>query len=226
MADEAQKQPYHTPSAMPMIVRHKEKAILFMDARNIIKGQESFNNGSEWKSDFGYKEMIDFFNEQYQIIRGYYYDGAPHKSQMSDDRKKFYRLMRQWGYTLRLKEIDFSKKNPSQKGVDIYLTTDMISLAYENAYDVAILASGDGDYVALIDLVKSKGKKVWVTSFGCCISEKLRECADKVLLIEKIEKMQRVIRPPQIQTPKDLNNKSNNTTHHVNKGISAPGTTR
>jgi len=107
--------------------------------------------------------------------------------------------MRHAGITLRLKEIDFQKPNPSQKGVDIYLTSDMISLAYENAYDTAIIASGDGDYVALVELVKSKGKKVWVLSFESCLSERLRECADKVLIIENIQELHRCAKKSSIE---------------------------
>jgi len=170
---------------------YKEKAMIFIDARNLIQGEKEHNSRTSTNYRFGYKQIMDFFNSKQNVIRGYYYDGAPHKSQRSKDRERFYRFLRHWGYTLRLKEIDFKKPNPSQKGVDIYLTSDMISLAYEDAYDVAIIASGDGDYVALVDLVKSKGKKVWILSFECCVSERLRECADKVFLVEKISQLQR-----------------------------------
>lgn len=168
-----------------------ERAIIFIDARNLIEGEKAFCSKEGKQSSLGYKELMDYFSSQFHLIRGYYYDGAPHKSQLSAGRKKLYQLLRQWGITLRLKEIDFQRPNPSQKGVDIYLTADMISLAYENAYDVAIIASGDGDYYALVELVKSKGKKVWVLSFSLCLSESLRECADKVLLIEQLPLLQR-----------------------------------
>lgn len=168
----------------------KNKAIIFFDARNLLGGQKEHRNLGN-KSDFGYKEIMDYFNKDFDVIRGYYYDGAPHKSQWSTEREALYHHLRKCGITLRLKEVDFTKSNPSQKGVDIFLTSDMISLAYENAYDIAIICSGDGDYVALIDLVKSKGKKVWILSFKVCTSKLLRECADKIMYIENIPDLHR-----------------------------------
>jgi len=183
-----------------MAMINQERAVIFFDARNLIKGQETFREKGYF-SNFGYREIMDYFSRQFHIIRGYYYDGAPHSSQLSEDRKKFFRLLRQWGITLRLKEIDFNKHNHSQKGVDIYLTSDMISLAYENAYDIAIICSGDGDYEALIELVKSKGKKVWVLSYECCTSQKLRECSDNVLFVGKIDSLHRY----KAKNSKDLN---------------------
>jgi uncharacterized LabA/DUF88 family protein len=167
-----------------------EKAMVFFDARNIIKGQEEYRK-TGGQSDFGYPEIMEFFRKRFNVVRGYYYDGAPHRSERTKGRQSFFDVLRRTGITLRLKEIDFSKPGHSQKGVDIYLASDMISLAYENAYDIAILVSGDGDFVALVDLVKSKGKRVWVLSFACCISELLRESADKVLSIERIPELHR-----------------------------------
>ena len=169
----------------------KERAMIFIDARNLIGGEKLYNHQNQKNHRFGYKELMAWFGEKFHLIRGYYYDGAPHPTQRTKDREKLYHFIRQQGITLRLKEIDFQKKNPSQKGVDIYLASDMISLAYENAYDTAIIVSGDGDYHALIELVKSKGKKVWILSYKVCLSGKLRECADKVLLIENIPELQR-----------------------------------
>jgi len=41
-----------------------------------------------------------------------------------------------------------------QKGVDVKLAIDMIALARIQAFDVAILVSGDSDFVGLAELVK------------------------------------------------------------------------
>jgi uncharacterized LabA/DUF88 family protein len=141
--------------------------------------------------DFGYLEIVEFLKRDYQVIRGYYYDGAEHHSQRSTGKRQFFDLLRKLGITLRLKEIDFAKPNHSQKGVDIFLTADMISLAYEDAYDVAVLVSGDGDYEALVELVKSKGKRVVVISFRNCLSIRLRECADQVVYFEDTRALDR-----------------------------------
>ena len=158
MAEEIKKE------CKPVLAISQERMMIFIDARNIYEGQKNYNKIPGTKYVFGYQEMMNFFAEKYRVIRGYFYDGAPHKNQRSEGRCSFFNELRRSGITLRLKEIDY-EHNPTQKGVDIYLTADMISLAYEGAYDIAVILSGDGDYVALIDLVKSKGKK----SMGCLI---------------------------------------------------------
>mgnify|MGYP006279750077 FL=1 len=168
----------------------EERAMIFIDGRNIIQGQKTYRKEGN-RSDFGYSELMEYFAIHYKVIRGYYYDGAPHPSQYTPEREKLYNFMRRCGITLRLKEIDFSRPGHSQKGVDIYLAADMISLAYENAYDSAVIVSGDGDYCALVELVKSKGKKVTVLSFACCLANTLSEVADQVLLIENIPDLHR-----------------------------------
>ncbi|MFT4309175.1 MAG: NYN domain-containing protein [Candidatus Woesearchaeota archaeon] len=164
----------------------KERIIIFVDARNIISSQKNYNILNKKSVIVGYPELIDYFSKDNSFIRGYYYDSAPHKNHLTKERKKFFAFLRNNGFTLRLKELDFNNNHVSQKGVDIFLTADMISLAYENAYDIALIVSGDGDYVALIDLVKSKGKKVWVLSFKSSLSDKLRDCADKVFVIDNM----------------------------------------
>lgn len=161
-----------------------EKLVIFIDARNIKSSQDNYNRENKADFIFGYKELMNYFKNRYNLIRGYFYDGAPHISQQSEERRRFYQELRNMGITLRLKELN--NKYPTQKGVDIFLASDMISLAYEDAYDVAIILSGDGDYTALIDLVKSKGKRVWVLSFAKSLSNSLRECADKVLIIDNM----------------------------------------
>jgi uncharacterized LabA/DUF88 family protein len=158
-------------------VRAVERIIIFFDARNIKSSSEMM---TDWL--FSYSGFIDYFARNAHVVRSYFYDASPHPTQYTNARKKFYSHLRSLGTSLRLKELD--PKHPTQKGVDIYLTADMISLAYEDAYDVALIVSGDGDYKALVDLVKSKGKKVWVASFSASLSNALREVADKIILIE------------------------------------------
>jgi uncharacterized LabA/DUF88 family protein len=51
------------------------------------------------------------------------------------------------------------------KGVDIALTKDMLSHAFRNNYEIAVLVAGDGDYLPLVEEVKRLGKLVYVWFF-------------------------------------------------------------
>jgi uncharacterized LabA/DUF88 family protein len=48
----------------------------------------------------------------------------------------------------------------AEKGVDAALVTDLLSLAWQRAYDVAVLVSGDADYIPAVEYVQEQGLKV------------------------------------------------------------------
>ena len=73
-----------------------------------------------------------------------------------------------------------------EKGADVALVTDLLSLAWEDAYDLAILVSGDADFIKAVDKVKSKGKRVWIASFKDALSGDLRRCADKIVFLNDL----------------------------------------
>jgi ferredoxin len=47
-----------------------------------------------------------------------------------------------------------------EKGVDAAMVTDMLSLAWQDAYEVAILVSNDADFVPAVERVQERGVKV------------------------------------------------------------------
>jgi uncharacterized LabA/DUF88 family protein len=47
-----------------------------------------------------------------------------------------------------------------EKGVDAALVTDLLSLAWQRAYEVAVLVSGDADYIPAVEYVQAQGLKV------------------------------------------------------------------
>jgi uncharacterized LabA/DUF88 family protein len=47
-----------------------------------------------------------------------------------------------------------------EKGIDTAIVTDMISLAWEKAWDVAVLVSSDHDYIPLVEFLNNKGLRV------------------------------------------------------------------
>ncbi len=70
--------------------------------------------------------------------------------------------------------------------MDVALVTDMLSLAYKNAYEVAILVSGDNDFLQAVDEVKHSGKRVEIAAFDSSIGKELRDMADDYTSIEQI----------------------------------------
>ena len=52
-----------------------------------------------------------------------------------------------------------------EKGVDTAIATDMIRLAWEDSFDIAVLVSSDADFVPLAEFLDQKGKRVIQAGF-------------------------------------------------------------
>lgn len=81
----------------------------------------------------------------------------------------------------------------AEKGVDAALVTDLLSLAWQNAYDVAILLSGDADYIPAIEYVQSQGLKVINAAWPHKGYELQGACWATFSLTELIPKLTRTI---------------------------------
>ncbi len=66
------------------------------------------------------------------------------------------------------------------------MAIDLLALAWEGAYDVAIVFSGDVDFVGAIEHVKKKGKNVEVLAFRNSCSSELRDTALRTTFFEDI----------------------------------------
>jgi uncharacterized protein (TIGR00288 family) len=69
-------------------------------------------------------------------------------------------------------------KNGRSKGVDITLATDMLTHAHHKNFDIAILITGDGDYVPLVEAVKREGCRVVLWALESGLSPALKKAAD------------------------------------------------
>jgi uncharacterized LabA/DUF88 family protein len=71
---------------------------------------------------------------------------------------------------------DGDMRGTEEKGVDTRIVTDMISLAWANAYDVAVLVSADRDFVPAAEFLQTKGIKVIHGCFPPKGSELSQKC--------------------------------------------------
>jgi uncharacterized LabA/DUF88 family protein len=113
-------------------------------------------------------------------IRAYYYT-----SLVGDDNKLSATEDALWriGFTPRVFKKD--RQREKTKGVDIALTTDVLTNAFLNNYEIAVLLAGDGDYVPMVREVKRLGKEVYVAFFGSTgLNPKLRLESDQYFDIE------------------------------------------
>jgi uncharacterized LabA/DUF88 family protein len=82
-------------------------------------------------------------------------------------------------------------RGTEEKGVDTSIVKDMISLAWVDAYDVAVLVSADRDFVPVADFLQTKGIKVIHGAFPPKGSELSQRCwgnFDVTKLMPKFQK--------------------------------------
>ena len=91
----------------------------------------------------------------------------------------FYSRLRTIGYTV----ILGPKKVPgrSQKEVDVQIAVDLVSGAYTNLSDIALLASGDGDLAPAVRKLRSMNKTIEVASFRKQFSMSLITSASRTI---------------------------------------------
>lgn len=79
-------------------------------------------------------------------------------------------------------------RGTEEKGVDTRMATDMISLAWANGYNVAVLVSADKDFVPVAEFLQTKGIKVIHAAFppsGSHLSQKCWGSIDVPALMPK-----------------------------------------
>lgn len=154
--------------------------MIFVDGANLNLSAESL----EFYVDYGgLKNCLEKYLEDknYRLIRPYYYS--------SDDnhpsRRKFFDKLETLGYDLRLTPIAKRGVKNVQKGVDIQLAIEMLYFGFRENYAIAILCSGDQDFIPLVKTVKDMGKKVIVAAFDHSCAEKMKRIPDGYINLTK-----------------------------------------
>lgn len=108
-------------------------------------------------------------------LRGIFlYEGVVYP--MSPEKKKWYEeLNKRSGYMVKSSFDKIESSGAIEKKVDIKIAIDIISLAYENAIDTAVLVSGDGDFVPVVKKVKELEKNVELWAFRYSLANTLKE---------------------------------------------------
>ena len=124
----------------------KQKNFAYIDGANLHKGI----GGLGWKLD--YKRFRVWLREKYSVERAYLFIGLVPKY------KAVYTALQEAGYTLVFKETTFDGDGNVKGNCDADLVLWSVRDAFENAYEKAVLVSGDGDYAGLVTFLLEKGR--------------------------------------------------------------------
>lgn len=163
--------------------------MIFIDGSNMYHSLKAYFKRTDIDLGCFSQKILD----KRRLVRMYYYNavvGKVEEPERYKDQDKFFKSVAAIPYTeLRLGRLVYTSAWPNsppfEKGVDVQLATDMITHAFKNNYDVAILVAGDNDFVGAIQAVKDNGKHVEVALFGQeRTSRQLRDVADRIIALD------------------------------------------
>lgn len=155
------------------VIRSSDRVAFFVDGANTDNACQHAGFFLDWRKALGYFAGNGMFSGAYYFSTDYMRD---------EDQTKFHDSLAFAGFTVRSKPVKVIKDSltgqEKVKGnVDIELALEMI--ARESTYDVAILFSGDSDFRRVLEVLQSRGKRVFVVSSRGSISRELIHAADK-----------------------------------------------
>lgn len=143
-----------------------ERVAIFIDGSNLYNGMRENLQSTR----VNMAELIEQLRHERPLVRTYYYN-APltddYDEELREGQHRFFESLRRIPYvTVRLGRL-YRRHDGSlvEKGIDVALAVEALSLAHQDAYDSAMLVSGDGDYVELVESIKRTGKHVECAMF-------------------------------------------------------------
>jgi len=170
----------------------KERVCIFIDGSNLYNSLKELNS---YRVDF--QKLINVLVKERKLIFVFYYNAS---LDITMDSKRYWKQQKFFDELRKIplfnvilcKMRKFKDKNKvinyEVKGDDVHLTVDLISGAYEDIYDIAIIVSGDEDFVPAIDKIKSLGKKVENAYFISSSSSALKRASNESICMNKLLK--------------------------------------
>jgi len=168
-------------------VAEVKRVMLFIDGSNFYHNLKQHYK----KTQIDFALLVDkLTGNDRELIRTYYYNSPIDRNMNEEEYRKqqkfFERIKRIDCFEIKLGRLqnneDGSKK---EKGTDVNIAVDMITKAYKDQYDVAILISGDADLAQVVQEVKDLAKHVELVVVPGQKCYHLRDTVDRVITIDK-----------------------------------------
>jgi len=165
--------------------RVDERVMVFIDGSNLyhVLGQIC------GRHDLQFEKFASKLSNGRDLRRVYYYNvrqEAFEERSNASDQEKFLQSLYDTPY-LEVKLGIWKQRGATmvEKGVDVMLATDLITNAYKNHYDTAIVVSGDADFYPALQAVKDVGKHVEVAAFDTNVSAEAARVTDLHIKLTK-----------------------------------------
>lgn len=126
---------------------------IFVDVQNIFYAAKQFN------ARLDFEKLLTASVGQRRLIRAIAYVVQSPEV----DQSGFISMLQQKGYEVRQKDLRLRSDGSSKGDWDMGMALDIVDLV--DKLDVVVLVTGDGDFVSLLNLVKTIGPRVELISF-------------------------------------------------------------
>lgn len=155
---------------MPEIKHEGQRVAVLIDVQNLYYSARNIHNA---KVNFG--AVLKTATSQRNLIRAFGYVVRT----KTGEEKPFFEALTKLGIETRVRDLQEYYGGLKKADWDVGITVDAIRISA--SVDTIVLASGDGDFLQLIEYLKNQGKRVEVLAFGKSASTKLRESADEFI---------------------------------------------
>jgi len=146
----------------------KERIAIFVDSQNLY-----YSARMGYAAKVNYEKLHKLITENRNLIKAYaYIVQAP-----DGDVKPFATSLERIGYIVKVKDVRTRSDGSAKANWDMGMALDILGIL--DRVDTIILASGDGDFVPLVDFIKTKNKRVEIFAFAENTAYDLKEKADK-----------------------------------------------
>ena len=151
------------------IIKHKSQRVgIFIDTQNLYHSAKNL-----YKSKVNFGQVVKEALAGRSLIRAVAYVIRTE----GEEEKGFFEALNKIGIETKIKDIRIFAGGAKKADWDIGMAIDAIAMAQK--LDTVILATGDGDFVPVVEYLKyTYGVQVEVIAFGKSASGQLREAAD------------------------------------------------
>lgn len=150
------------------VIRHPEQRVailidtqnLYHSAKNLYKSKVNF--GNVVKTALGNRKLIRAVSYVVNTEGG--------------EETAFFEALEKVGIEIKTKDLQIFYGGAKKADWDVGMAVDAIKLAHK--VDAIVLVTGDGDFIPLVEYVKSQGCQVEAITFGRSASGKLKETVD------------------------------------------------
>src|SRR3989344_2585267 len=153
---------------MMAVIRHKaQRVAVLIDVQNMYHSAKNI-----FGSRVNFKEVLKAAIAGRELVRAIGYIIRTE----SGEEKAFLEALVKMGIETRIKDLQIFPGGTKKADWDVGMAVDAVRLAESN--DAIVLVTGDGDFIPLVEYLKSRGVQVEVLSFARSTSQKLQEAVD------------------------------------------------